>query len=60
MKLKDFLKQFDGLDPEIEVYKGKVFGGGPLITKDFSKSFGVVVYQVNEKTDEEKIIGILL
>lgn len=41
MKLKDFLKQFEGSDPETEAYKRKGFEDDPPY-KDFSKSFEIL------------------
>lgn len=38
MKLRDFLKQFEGLDPETEVYKREGFEDDPPM-KDFGKAF---------------------
>ena len=38
MKLRDFLKQFEGLDPEIEVYKREGFEDDPPY-KDFGKAY---------------------
>lgn len=38
MKLRDFLKQFEGLDPETEVFKREGFKDDPPM-KDFGKAF---------------------
>lgn len=50
MKLRDYLKQFEGLDPEIEVYKREGFEDDPP-RNDFGKSFEVLKVE----TDEELI-----
>lgn len=46
MKLKEFLKQFEGLDPEIEVYKRKGFEDDPYF-KEFSKSYEILRFKPN-------------
>lgn len=43
MKLRDYLKQFEGLDPETEVYKREGFEDDPPM-KDFGKAFKPLHY----------------
>lgn len=59
MKLREFLKQFEGLDPEAEVWRRRVFKDEGFV-KDFPTAYGVLCYQMNEQNSEEKLKAILL
>ena len=54
MKLKDYLAQFEGLDPDTEVYKRRGFEDDPP-TKDFSKAFDMRTYEYNAKSNSNII-----
>lgn len=57
MKLKDYLSQFEGLDPDTEVYKRRGFEDDPPM-KDFSKSFRMMSHEYDD--DSNKIKAILV
>lgn len=59
MKLKDYLAQFEGLDPDTEVYKRRGFEDDPPM-KDFSQSFRMMSYEYDAESDSNKIKTILV
>ena len=59
MKLKDYLAQFEGLDPNTEVYKRRGFEDDPP-TKDFSYSFRMMDHEYDDGSNSNKIKTILV
>ena len=59
MKLKDYLAQFEGLNPDTEVYKRRGFEDDPPM-KDFSKSFRMISPEYDDDSNSNKIKAILV
>lgn len=59
MKLKDYLAQFEGLNPDTEVYKRQGFEDDPPM-KDFSKSFRMISPEYDDDSNSNKIKAILV
>lgn len=55
MNLKDYLAQFEGLDPNTEVYKRRGFEDDPP-TKDFSYSFRMMDHEHDDGSNKIKAI----